>query len=148
MNFGLSEIFGMITGVQILVFSAGLRLKMPAVAQIFIKNIVSLATFDYLPMDVLFEKWFDLPNYEVKNPYLSAIGCDTSWFMLNMGSIWLFLAINVVIVLVLLPILTLLARYARGIEIFVSKLKSLLMWSYFIVFMTSMSVEITLSSLI
>jgi len=54
LNFGLSEIFGMINGVQIFVFSVGLRLKMPANAQIFNKSIAKLAMFDFLPMDLLF----------------------------------------------------------------------------------------------
>jgi ABC-type phosphate transport system auxiliary subunit len=43
------------------------------------------------------------------NPYLNAVGLDTSWFILNMGSPWLFLALAVVGV-ALLPILTLLSN--------------------------------------
>ena len=55
-------------------------------------------------MDVVFEKEFDLSNYEPINPYLNAVGLGTYWFILNLGSAWLFLALAVIGIL-LLPIL-------------------------------------------
>jgi hypothetical protein len=44
----------MINGVQLLIFSPALRLKVPANAQMFIGQIITLATFDYIPMDAVF----------------------------------------------------------------------------------------------
>ena len=40
MGVGMAEIWGMINGVQLLIFSPALRLKMPAIAQMFIGNII------------------------------------------------------------------------------------------------------------
>jgi len=88
-----------------------------------------------------------LSNYEAVNPYLNAVGLDTSWFILNMGSPWLFLAFAVV-GLALLPILTILSNKTGLLKKQVANLKSQLMWSYFILFMTSMSMEISLACMI
>jgi len=81
------------------------------------------------------------------NPYLNAVGLDTSWFILNMGSPWLFLVFAVVGV-ALLPILTLLSNKTGLLKNQVASLKKQLMWSYFILFMTSMSLEISLACMI
>jgi hypothetical protein len=40
LGIGMAEIWGMINGVQLLIFSPALRLKMPANAQLFIVNII------------------------------------------------------------------------------------------------------------
>jgi hypothetical protein len=109
MGVGMAEIWGMINGVQLLIFSPALRLKMPANAQLFIGQTVTLATFDYIPMDVVFETKFDLSNYEPINPYINSVGLNTSWFILSMGSAWLFLALAVFLLL-LLPILSVFSK--------------------------------------
>ena len=40
LGIGMAEIWGMINGVQLLIFSPALILKMPANAQLFIANII------------------------------------------------------------------------------------------------------------
>lgn len=98
-------------------------------------------------MDSVFEKQFDLSNYEALNPYLAQVGYSTSWFILNIGSPWLFLAIALV-GLISLPLLTWLSNKSGLLKRQVASLKETLMWNYFILFMTSMSLEISLACLI
>ncbi len=63
LGFGGAELWGMINGIQLVIFTPALRLKMPANSNMFIGQIITMATFDYIPMDTVFEKYFNLGNY-------------------------------------------------------------------------------------
>jgi hypothetical protein len=75
------------------------------------------------------------------------VGLNTYWFILNLGSPWLFLAFAV-LGLILLPFLSIFSNKTGLLKDRVARLKSQLMWSYFILFMTSMSLEISLACLV
>lgn len=98
-------------------------------------------------MDTLFENEFDLPNYESINPWFDSIGLDTRFFILNMGSPWFFLVVALCGVLIY-PVLKWFSNKTKFLKGVVVWMRQKLMWSYFIVFMTSMSLEISISSLI
>jgi len=54
----------MINGLQIMIYSPVLRLKMPGNAQKTITNVANIATFDILPMSEVFKTQFDHENYQ------------------------------------------------------------------------------------
>lgn len=103
--------------------------------------------FDYIPMDTIFEDEFDLPNYESINPWFDAVGLQTRYFMLNIGSPWLFLVIACLVTL-LYPLLKWFSHKTKLLKGLVKWVRVKLIWSYFIVFMTTMSLEISLACFI
>jgi hypothetical protein len=125
----LQQLWSMINTQQIIVLMPLFSSQMPANAQIFYGFIMNLASFNILPMDAFYEKYLPAPSWDKPlDDMFNNLGFQSTFFLNNMGSMVLGLAMVPLLSFVLL-VLKPLSKYSHRISTLKSKIHSALFWS-------------------
>ncbi len=62
--------------------------QLPANAGIFYKSLMDIASFDLLPTDKFYEKYFEFDDdFELVDPKFETVGYESQYFMINTGTL-------------------------------------------------------------
>ena len=64
MSGAMSQVWGMINGLQIIINLPLFNVKFPELSQSMVENMISIATFDVLPSDEVFDATLDADESE------------------------------------------------------------------------------------
>ena len=76
------------------------EIMMPGNAGIFFKAIMEIAAFDFYEFGEHIHDWLDIPPTEPVDYKFDAIGFESRYFLVNMGSMAIFYLIYIVLILV------------------------------------------------
>jgi hypothetical protein len=125
----LQQLWSMINTQQIIVLFPLFNLEMPANAQIFYGFIMELASFNILPMQDFYDKYLPTPEWdEPLNEKFNNLGFQSTFFLNNMGTMVIGIAMIPLLSLLLLVLIPL-SRHSKRIAKFKNKLQTSLFWS-------------------
>ena len=125
----LQQLWSMINTQQIIVLLPLFNIEMPANAQIFYGFIMELASFNILPMQEFYDKYLPTPEWdEPLNDKFNNLGFQSTFFLNNMGTMVIGLAMIPLLSFLLLVLIPL-SRHSKRIAKFKNKLQTSLFWS-------------------
>lgn len=107
----MAQIWGMINGIQLLVHLPILAVDFPIFSQIFIDQLITIATFDLIDTDGMFDDLFEIPAdpEETIPPQFYNVGYQSNFLIKDLGLSWIVLAFGIVFCL-LAPLVLLLCK--------------------------------------
>jgi hypothetical protein len=125
----LQQLWSMINTQQIIVLMPLFNIEIPANAQLFYGFIMQLASFNILPMQDFYGKYLPSPSWDGPlNERFEAIGFQSTFFLNNMGSMVIGLAM-IPFLSCVLCVLKPLSRFSHRIASLKNKIQSSLFWS-------------------
>ena len=125
----LSQLWGMINAMQILVHLSVLNVDFPATAQLVTSNIIMVATFDipFLNTDTILSPVATLPDEEGPRiektkdnsqmiDALDSLGYSSRYFARIMGSVYLFILLTTVGLCLMIFLLAIKQKYAWAVK--------------------------------
>ena len=94
MGFGLKSVIDMINALQIIILLPLIDVKIPANAGMFFKTLAEYAAFDFVDIGEYADAIFKLEPTEPINTSAESLGIDTTYFVNNLGTFYVFLLIN------------------------------------------------------
>lgn len=92
----MSQIWGMINGLQLFVHIPLFNVQFPEIAGVVVEKLTMIATFDLIPTDDLYENTFDLPEEEEVSylderakERLEDGGYESSFLISNLGTLFI-----------------------------------------------------------
>ena len=117
--------------------------KLPANASLFNNKVIDIVSFSVFPTDEINWILFFLPEVEPFSLNLQDMGFDTTFTLLNLGSI-LYIMAFYLILLVLAIILKIFGRYISCCRAFYLKLYQALFWSGLLRFWMEIYLDVAL----
>lgn len=89
----LSQLFGQIKIIQLVIYSMGLNLNLPVNLIQFNKMFIGITNFDMLPSEELINGLFDITETEAASPRIELLQFESQNFLQNGGSLIVFFTI-------------------------------------------------------
>ena len=104
MSGALSQVWGMINGLQLFVHIPLFNINLPANAHALVDQMITIATFDIVEPEFVFDGIFEFPeeNEEDLNEKFSESGYDSAFMINLLGMGFIVLVITVMIMMFLL----------------------------------------------
>ena len=96
----------MINTQQLIVMMPLFKISMPASASGFFASIMAIAAFDFYDFSEALHEIFMIPPTEPISSNFETIGFESSYFLVNMGTMLLFYIFYLVLLAVILPLLS------------------------------------------
>ena len=124
---GLSSIFNMLTGLQLIVHLPLINVQFPANAFIVFKELVKLSTYDMVPAEEIYPFFMDLPEREPLNEKFVRSSYGDFYMPMNLGFVFLVLVwqLSLYPVFLVFWLLNLKFTWPRRI---VTRMKKFLFW--------------------
>lgn len=116
MSGAMSQIWGMINGLQIIVNLPLFFIEFPSLAIMMVNSLITIATFDVMPSDEVFELTIDAPEDEQEDEKFQDVDFESNYMILNMGTMFLMF-----IVLLIIPCILLCSRPCRSCSRWLNK---------------------------
>ena len=101
----LSQVWGMINNLQMIIYAPLINVQFPGNAFLVYDVMIIIGTFDFLPTDDIYPLIF--PSLKESEPYsakFDRVGLSHAYLVMNLGSLFLFFFIHMVLYLVYLPL--------------------------------------------
>lgn len=85
----LNNVFGMITGMQLIVHSPLINVQFPANAFILFEELITVATYEILPTQEIFPLFMDMPDRGYLNERFERLDYGSYYSTLILGSVFL-----------------------------------------------------------
>ena len=95
-KFYLNTVLSMVRSISMIVHMMTVPMDTPSKTDIFFNTVFDLISFDIIPTEDLYNKIFEFDNVPLTE-YFLAVGYESQHIIFNMGSIFLFLVIEVFI---------------------------------------------------
>lgn len=105
----MSQVWGMINGMQLMVHLPLFDVSFPPLSQSMVENLITIATFDVMPSDDVLGATLDPPEQEQQNEKFQQIGFESSWMIVNLGTMFLTF-----VIMLFIPVLLLLIKPCRA----------------------------------
>lgn len=94
-------LWAMINALQLIIRVPLFTIEMPYNAQMFFKTLVSIASFDLLPVDFLNEFFFHFTETDPVSESFDEMGYETKSTIKNIGSLFYYLMFYIFLLLIL-----------------------------------------------
>lgn len=136
MSGALSQVWGLINGLQLFVHIPLFQLSLPANAQTLVDQLITIATFDLVEPEVVFGWMLEFPEEDENalDPSFTESGYESAYMinLLGMGFI-VFIAILLVILCILL--LHPLRKHSRGLSQRLDTVSGSIFWGFWLRFL-------------
>lgn len=92
------------------------HIQMPANAGIFFRNVMEIAAFDFYEVDDLVHGTFNIEPSEPISAQFAALGLQSQYFLVNMGTMVFFILIYILLLCVMVPLLGMCRGCSERIE--------------------------------
>jgi len=104
------------------------NLKFPANSMLVMKQMIKLATFNVIPIELLDELIYFLPENDAFNENFEMVGIESTYFIMNIGFAMWVIYFNLVLMLIHAAICKLRARYVCFNKLYI-KISTYLYWN-------------------
>lgn len=112
----MSQVWGMINGMQLMVNLPLFDITFPSLSQQMVEDLITIATFDVMPSDDVFQATLDPPEQEQDNEKFAEIGYESSWMIINLGTMFLSF-----VIMLFIPVLLLLVKPCKHKSLWLNK---------------------------
>ena len=111
-------------------------IKLPANAAVMYNIIMQIVSFELIDLQEFLGQFVELPTTEPLSINFEQVGMESTWFILNMNSLWLIIIVQPLLtpLLALIYCLRVIAKSVKIKRIY-QKLKTYVFWNYPITFM-------------
>ena len=96
----MSQVWGMINGLQMFVYMPLFQIEFPEVSLNIVEGLITIVTFEVLPwVDPFLQATLNPPESEQRDLKFKGVGYETDYLITNLGTMWFTL----VIILLCLP---------------------------------------------
>ena len=88
-NASLNTLWSMVNNQQIIVLCPLMRINLPGNIKLLFNKLLIIASFNFVPTDMIFNKLHILKNTEILDRNLEQMGFNSVFFLRNMGSMLL-----------------------------------------------------------
>ena len=142
----LSQVWGMINNLQLLVHSPLINVQFPANAFMLFDVMISVATFEILPTDDIFPVFFSkLPEDSALTDNFDRMNFGSRYLVMNLGTMFLILSGYLVLYL-LYPIFNFLKNDSQCSAKMQRKLQAILFWNHAIIFLQEGYLDIVIGT--
>ena len=109
----LSFIWGLLNDIQSLVILSLISLNVAGIARLINSTILTFASMNIIPTNMIFSALFTFSDYDSDpvNDYFNQLGYSSSNAIQNMGSAFIYLILNTLILIILVPITVINRRF-------------------------------------
>lgn len=99
----MSQLLSIVKNLQFVIHFFILKLIFPDNLQQFFKGLFPFVAFDVLPTDDIYGWMFNFDNFDGKpiSDQFSAVGYETTFFVLNLGSLYIFMVLQPIFSMIL-----------------------------------------------
>ena len=103
----LSFIWGLLNDIQSLVILSLISLNVTGIARLINSAILTFASMNIIPTNMIFSALFTFSDYDSDpvNDYFNQLGYSSSNAIQNMGSAFIYLILNIAMLILLVPII-------------------------------------------
>lgn len=125
----LNLLWSMINTQQLIVMMPMFQIQMTSNVSIFFRNIMAIAAFDFFDIDEYVHDSFDIKPTEAVDVKFQLIGFESHYFIVNVGTIFVFYLIYLLNLTVIYPLVRVCHQKARRCKTFKQKFRNKVMWS-------------------
>ena len=144
---GLSSIFNMLTGLQLIVHLPLINVQFPANAFIVFKELVKLSTYDMVPAEEIYPFFMDLPEREPLNEKFVRSSYGDFYMPMNLGFVFLVLVWQLSLYPVFLIFWLINLKFAWPSRV-VTRMKKFLFWKQILIFTYANFLELVINIII
>ena len=124
----------MINNLQVIIHAPLINIQFPANAFMLYEVMITVASFDIMPSDVLLPAIF--PDLDEENPFsdkFERLGFETQYIIMNMGTMFFVFCINSILLILYVP-LKVCGTCSRLPFVLARKISRVMFWRWQIIF--------------
>mmetsp|Transcript_6845 Transcript_6845/g.9408 ORF Transcript_6845/g.9408 Transcript_6845/m.9408 type:complete len:154 (-) Transcript_6845:1424-1885(-) len=96
MSGAMSQVWGMINGLQIIVNFPLLQMEFPDLSGMMVENLIEIATFDIMPAEDVMNAAVELPEEDRDEDNFTEIGIESDFMIVNLGTMFLVFVVMLI----------------------------------------------------
>jgi hypothetical protein len=125
----LQQLWSMINTQQIIVLMPLFTIKLPPNAGVFFGFIMQIASFDILPTEGFYDKYFNMDDTTAINENFESVGLTSTLFLYNVGSL-IVVILSIPLLLFVVLLMKPFRRCSGRINRYHNKLSRYMMWGH------------------